>query len=45
VNGISATSARDTQTPVASSRMAFGYSIVVHAPAGIDSIARCTNVF
>ena len=45
VKGISATSARDTQTPVASSRMAFGYLIVVHAPAGIDSIARCTSVF
>jgi len=45
VNGISATSARDTQTPVSSSRMAFGYSMVVHASVGIDSIARCTSVF
>jgi hypothetical protein len=45
VNGVSATSARDTQSPVSSSRMASGYSIVVHAPAGIDSITRCTSVF
>ena len=45
VDGISATSARDIQTPVSSSRMATGDSTVVHASTGIDVMARCTSVF
>lgn len=42
VNGTSATSAREIHRPVASSSTAFGYSIVVHASAGIDVIAVLT---
>ena len=42
VNGVSATSARDTHTPVASSYTAFVYSMGVHALSPIAAIAART---
>ena len=42
VKGTSATSALDTQVPVASSKIAFGYLIVVHASSSMEAIAVLT---
>jgi len=44
VNGISATCARETNVPVASSKTASVYSIVVHASASMLAIAALTFV-
>lgn len=45
VNGTSATSARETQCPVVSSKTASVYSIVVHASSPIVAIAFLTALF
>lgn len=44
VKGTSATSAREIHVPVASSRIAFGYLIVVHASSPIEAIAALTGL-
>jgi hypothetical protein len=43
VSGISATSAREIHAPVASSRIASGYSIFVHASSAIVAMAFVTT--
>ena len=44
VNGISATSAREIHVPVASSRIASGYLIVVHACSPMPAIVALTGL-